>query len=385
MTAFYDADHEAFRATVRPWVASEVEPHLREWDEARRIPPELWASAASLGLLGLRCPENVGGGGVHDYRFRFVLVEELARVGASAVNVAISLLDDLVAPYLVDLGTEEQKSRWLPPLMRGEQTAAIAMTEPGAGSDLQGIRTRARRFDDGWILSGSKTFITNGVHADVVVVFALTGDETDRASERYSLFVVEEGMPGFSRGQPFDTMGQRSESISELLFDDVFVPDANLLGREGAGFLHLMERLPVERMSIAVYAVAAAEQALRWSLDYVRDREAFGKPLSELQNTRFVLAEVATEVDVARAYIESCVLRLNSGDLSAVDAAKAKWWASEMLIRVTTRCLQLFGGYGWMMEYPIAHLFVDSRVHTIYGGTTEIMKEIIGRDLVSGR
>ena len=320
MTAFYDADHEAFRATVRPWVASEVEPHLREWDEARRIPPELWASAASLGLLGLRCPENVGGGGVHDYRFRFVLVEELARVGASAVNVAISLLDDLVAPYLVDLGTEEQKSRWLPPLMRGEQTAAIAMTEPGAGSDLQGIRTRARRFDDGWILSGSKTFITNGVHADVVV-----------------------------------------------------------------GFLHLMERLPVERMSIAVYAVAAAEQALRWSLDYVRDREAFGKPLSELQNTRFVLAEVATEVDVARAYIESCVLRLNSGDLSAVDAAKAKWWASEMLIRVTTRCLQLFGGYGWMMEYPIAHLFVDSRVHTIYGGTTEIMKEIIGRDLVSGR
>ena len=385
MTDLYDADHEAFRATVRPWVADEVAPYLRQWDDERRIPPELWASAASLGLLGLRCPEAVGGGGVDDYRFRFVLVEELARVGASAVNVAISLLDDLVAPYLVDLGTDEQKQRWLPPLMAGTRTAAIAMTEPGAGSDLQGIRTRARRVDGGWVLSGSKTFITNGAHADLVVVFALTGDESVRASERYSLFVVENGMPGFTRGQPFDTMGQRSESIAELFFDEVVIPDDHLLGREGAGFLHLMERLPVERMSIAVYAVAAAEQALRWSVDYVRDREAFGKPLSDLQNTRFVLAEVATEVDVARAYIEACVLRLNAGTLSAVDAAKAKWWASEMLVRVTTRCLQLFGGYGWIMEYPIAHLFVDSRVHTIYGGTTEIMKEIIGRDLVAER
>jgi alkylation response protein AidB-like acyl-CoA dehydrogenase len=373
---FFDDDHEEFRASVRAFVDHRVEPHQLRWETDRRIDPALWPAAAQLGMLGLRGPEEFGGGGTRDYRYRCVVMEELARVGAASTNAALALVDDLVGPYLFDLATPDQQRRWLPALLSGRATAAIAMTEPGAGSDLRGIRTAAREGGDGWRLSGSKTFITNGAHADLVVVYARDG-------EGYSLFVVEAGMSGFTRGMPLDTIGQRGETVAELFFDDVPVPPDNLLGTRGRGLAHLMERLPTERMSIAYYALAAAEQALAWTLDHVRHRTAFGQALAEFQNTKFVLADLVTKVDITRAFVERCVLALNVETLSPVDAAKAKWWATELLQEVTARCLQLHGGYGYIREYPIARLYLDARVHTIYGGTTEIMKEIIGRDLTS--
>lgn len=375
---FFDQDHEGFRASVRAFVQRSVAPRHLDWEAAQRIDPGLWAAAAGLGMLGLRGPEESGGGGTRDYRYRCVVMEELARVGAASTNAALALLDDLAGPYLFDLATADQQRRWLPRLLAGQTTAAIAMTEPGAGSDLRGIRTAVREDGDGWLLSGSKTFITNGAHADVVVVFARDGGA-------FSLFVLEAGMTGFTRGAPLDTLGQRGETVGELFFDEVPVPRENLLGTHGRGLAHLMERLPTERMSIAYYALAAAEQALASTLDYVRDRTAFGQPLAQFQNTKFVLADLTTRVDVTRAYVERCVLALNDGTLTAVDAAKAKWWTTELLQEVSTRCLQLHGGYGYVREHPIARLFLDARVHTSYGGTTEIMKEIVGRDLTRPR
>jgi alkylation response protein AidB-like acyl-CoA dehydrogenase len=285
-----------------------------------------------------------------------------------------------VAPYLVDLGTEEQKRRWLPGLCAGERTAAIAMTEPDAGSDLRGIRTTAVRDGDHWVLNGAKTFITGGGHAGLVIVVARTDPEA--GSKGFSLLVVEDGMPGFTRGRALDKLGQRAEDVSELFFDDVHVPVTHLLGKEGGGFGHLMERLPRERMSIAYYALATAEAALRWTVDHVKSRRAFGQPIAEFQNTKFTLAEIVTELDVTRAYFDQCVDALTVGTLSPTDAAKAKWWATELQQRVMSRCLQLHGGYGYMREYPIARAFVDARVSTLYGGTTEIMKEIIGRQVI---
>ncbi|WP_030169843.1 acyl-CoA dehydrogenase family protein [Streptomyces sp. NRRL S-813] len=372
----FTQDHELFRDTVRGFVDREIAPYVEEWERAGRIDPKLWRTAGGLGLLGLAVPEEYGGGGTGDYRFRCVLMEELARVGAAAVNVVFSGFDDLVGPYLVDLGTEEQKRRWLPALCAGELSAAIAMTEPEAGSDLRGIRATAVRDGDHWVLSGSKTFITGGARADVVVTVARTGER------QFSLFLVEDGMPGFTRGRCLDKLGQRGEDVSELFFDDVRIPAENLLGIEGAGFRHLMERLPKERLSIAYYGLAAAEAAFAWTLAYTKERQVFGKPVARFQHTKFTLAELATEIDVSRAYLDRAVLALNEGTLSAVDAAKAKWWATELQNRVVSRCLQLHGGYGYMREYPIARAYADARVTTIYGGTTEIMKEIVGRELV---
>jgi alkylation response protein AidB-like acyl-CoA dehydrogenase len=317
-------------------------------------------------------------------------MEELARVGATSVNVAWAGTEDLVGPYLVDLATEEQKARWLPGLYAGETTAAIAMTEPGAGSDLRGMRTTARRTDDGWVLDGSKTFITGGTHADLVIVAARTpasdapGDR-DRRRDPVTLFVVESGMPGFTRGAPFDTVGQRADAPTDLFFDGVAVPHGNVLGIVDKGFAHLMERLPVERMSIACFAQALAEQALRWTLEFVRERTAFGQRVADFQATRFALAEMDTELAVTRAYVDACVRALDAGTLSADDGARAKWWTTELLQRVVGRCVQLHGGYGYVREYPIARLFADVRVHTIYGGTTEILKDVIGRSLVAPR
>ncbi|HET9656700.1 MAG TPA: acyl-CoA dehydrogenase family protein [Kineosporiaceae bacterium] len=375
--AFFDDDHEAFRTAVRAFTEAEIAPHLDRWDADRQVDPNLWARAAGQGLIGLSGPAEHGGAEAGDYRFRCVVMEELARVGAAAVNAGVALLDDLVGPYLFDLSTPEQAARWLPGLLSGRTTAAIAMTEPAAGSDLRGIRTTLHPGPDadGLLLSGTKTFITNAPHADLVVVFARDGDA-------FSLAVVEAGLPGFDRGRPLDTLGQRAEAVGELFFDAVPVPTANLLGVRGRGLAHLMERLPTERLSIAYYALAAAEQALVWTLDHVRSRTAFGTPVAQFQNTKFVLADLSTRIDVTRAYLERCVLALNASALTPVEAAKAKWWATELLQEVTSRCLQLFGGYGYIREYPIARLFVDARVHTIYGGTTEIMKEIVGRDLV---
>ncbi|MFB8267504.1 acyl-CoA dehydrogenase family protein [Streptomyces sp. NPDC055955] len=373
-------EHELFRDSVRRFVDREVAPNVEQWEHAGRIDPKLWRTAGEQGLLGLAVPEAFGGGGSADYRFRCVVMEELARVGAASVNVALGGFDDLIGPYLVDLGTEEQKQRWLPGLCAGKKGAAIAMTEPGAGSDLRGIQTTAVHDGNAWILNGSKTFITGGGRADVIIVVARTDPKA--GARGFSLFVVEGSMPGFTRGRALDKLGQRAEDVSELFFANVRVPTANLLGVEGGGLGHLMERLPKERMSIAYYGLAAAEAALCWTVDYTKARRAFGRPIAEFQNSKFTLAEMATELDVTRAYLDRAVLALNEGRLSAVDAAKAKWWATELQQRVISRCLQLHGGYGYMREYPIARAFVDARVQTIYGGTTEIMKEIIGRSIV---
>ncbi len=377
---FYEPVHEEFRASVREFVKREVAPNSDAWEKDGHIDARLWPIAGTQGLIGLAVPEQYGGSGVSDYRFRCVVCEELANEGAASVNAAMGLVDDLVLPYLIDLATNEQKERWLAGLAAGQITGAIAMTEPGAGSDLRGVKTYAVRDGSSWRLNGSKTFITNGSYADIIIVVARTNP--DGGSRGFTLLVVERGMPGFQPGKSLDKIGQRAENVAELFFDDVAVPAENLLGEEGNALAHLRDHLPQERMSIAYYGLAAAEAAFRWTLEYVKERKAFGQRLAEFQNTKFALAEMSTEIDVTRSFLEKAVLELNNGKLSATDAAKAKWWATELQQRVVNRCLQLHGGYGYMREYPIARAFVDGRVQTIYGGTTEIMKEIIGRDLI---
>ncbi|GAA0630366.1 acyl-CoA dehydrogenase family protein [Sporichthya brevicatena] len=377
---FFDADHEAFRDAVRTFVTRHVAGEMDRWEHEGIVSRDVWLEAGRQGLLGISFPEKFGGGGVEDYRFRCVVIEELQRVGAASLAVSFATQSDIAAPYLRDFGSVEQLERWLPGCSTGEHIVAIAMTEPGTGSDLQGIRTTARRDGSDWILNGSKTFISNGILADLVVVVART--DPDAGSRGFSLFVVEEGMPGFSRGRNLDKVGLHGQDTAELVFEDVRVPEANLLGEPGGGFSMLMRQLAGERMSIAYTACAGSRAALAWTLEYVRDRSAFGRRVADFQNTQFVLAECVTELDVTQAYVESLVDPLNRGELSAVDAAKAKWWGSEMHKRTVDRCLQLFGGYGYMEEYPIARAYRDTRISTIYGGTTEIMKVIIGRDLV---
>jgi len=378
---FYDEDHEAFRTSVREFVQREVVPHQDTWDDTGHIDPKLWVTAGSQGLLGLAFPEEYGGGGVDDFRYRCVIMEELARVGAASVNSALQLVDDLVGPYLLDLATDDQQARWLPGLASGTTTAALAITEPGAGSDLRRISTRATRDGDGWRLNGSKTFITNGGLADLLVVVARTAEGSGFNS--FTLFVVEAGTPGFTTGKGLDKLGQRAENVSELFFDDAVVRAGNQLGDVGAGLAHLKERLPKERLSIGYYGLAAAEAALAWTLDHVRQREIYQGRLSDLQHVRFELADMSTEIDVTRSFLNEAVLALNAGELSATDAAKAKWWATALQQRVLDRCLQLFGGYGYMRDYPIARAFVDSRIQTIYGGANEVMRDLIGRHLVA--
>jgi long-chain-acyl-CoA dehydrogenase len=307
-------------------------------------------------------------------------MEEFAAVGAASVHLGFSLNEDIAMPYFLDLATEEQKRRWLPGTAAGETICAIAMTEPGAGSDLQGMRTTAVRDGDEWVINGAKTFITNGIQADLVIVAART--DPAAGSRGLTLLVVERDTPGFTRGRKLEKIGLHGQDTAELFFDNARVPAANLLGREGAGFAHLMERLPRERLSIAMYAQAAADAAFGWTLDYVREREAFGQPIGNFQTVAFTLAELQTALDVSRAYVDRAILAYNAGELDAIEAAKAKLWATDLQQRVTDRGLQLHGGYGYMMEYPIARAFLDSRVQSIYGGTNEIMKEIIGRKLV---
>jgi long-chain-acyl-CoA dehydrogenase len=342
-----------------------------------------WLAAGKQAIIGHLIPEQFGGLGTQDFRFRFVVMEELAKVCATSLSSGFGLQDDIAIPYIVDLATEEQAARWLPAMASGECIGAIAMTEPGAGSDLQGVRTTAVRDGDFWVLNGAKTFITNGIQSDLVITVARTDPEA--GAHGISLLVVERGMEGFSRGRKLDKIGLQAQDTAELFFNDVRVPAANLLGREGGGFVHLMERLPRERISIAAMALAAARAAVEWTVDYTTQRQAFGKPLAAFQNTAFELASVATEVDVLEAYIDKSVLALNVGELTAVDAAKAKLWATDVQNRVLDRCLQLFGGYGYMAEYPIARAFTDARVQKIYGGTNEIMKTIIARDLTGLR
>ncbi len=375
----FDAEHDAFRDLVRTFLTREVLPFHDQWETDGQVDRAVWKAAGAAGLLGTDVPEELGGGGVADFRYNAIVTEEISRAGASGLG--FPLQNDVVAPYLLRLATDEQKRRWLPGFCSGDIITAIAMTEPGTGSDLQGITTTARRNADGdWILNGSKTFITNGILADLVIVVART--DPDAGSRGFSLLVVERGMEGFERGRRLNKVGMKAQDTAELSFTDVRVPAANVLGELGRGFVHLMQNLAQERLSIAVGSIASAARALQLTLDYTKDRKAFGRPVADFQNTRFELAEMDTEVTVTQVFVDQCLRRHVAGGLSVTDAAKAKWWASDVLKRVVDRCVQLHGGYGYMLEYPIAKAFVDSRVQSIYGGTNEIMKEIIGRALV---
>ncbi|GAB2869371.1 acyl-CoA dehydrogenase family protein [Nocardioides pacificus] len=379
----YTEDHEQFRKVVGEFVRREVEPHLEEWDEQRSTGRDVWIAAGEQGVVGLSGPEEYGGPGLGDFRYRMIVCEELSRVGAASLGSSFGLQDDILIPYVADLGTAEQKQRWLPDMCAGRKIMAVAMTEPGTGSDLKGIRTSGVKVDGGWKVNGSKTFITSGIQSDYVVV--VTKTDPAGGTDAFTLLVVEDGMPGFSRGRKLDKLGLKAQDTAELFFEDVFVPEDNVLGSVGGGFRQLMHHLPLERLSIAAMALAAADAALRWTLDYTNEREAFGQPIADFQNSRFVLADMATELDVTRAYVDKCVLAYNEGNLSAVDAAKAKLWSTEVQNKVVDRCLQLHGGYGWMMEYPIARAYLDARVQKIYGGTNQIMRQIIGRELTGRR
>lgn len=376
----YDDDHEAFRSVVAAFVERELVPHLDRWEEERLVDRSCWEAAGRQGVLGLSVPEMYGGAGLRDYRYRNVVQEEFAKVYAAGLMSGFALQDDIAAPYITELGTEAQKRRWLPGMAAGRLIGAIAMTEPGTGSDLQGIRTAGRRVDGGWLVNGTKTFITNGIHSDLV----LTVVRTDRAGGpgAFTLMVVERGTPGFSRGRKLRKLGLHSQDTAELVYEDVFVPDDHVLGAVGGGFRQLKRLLPLERLSIAATAVACAEVVLRDTVKYVKERHAFGRPVADLQNTRFALAEMRTEVDVTRTFVDACVRAQSDQRLSDVDAAQAKWWATEVQNRVTDRCLQLHGGYGYMLEYPVSRAFVDARVQKIFGGTNEVMKHIIGRQIV---
>jgi len=377
--ALYDGEHSMFRDAFRTFLEREVAPFYAEWEQAGVVPRELWRKAGRHGFLGTDVPEEYGGAGMRDYRYNAVIVEELARNCYMGMGLAVH--NDIVIPYLLHHATPAQQQRWLPRLASGEWVGAIGMTEPGAGSDLAGIRTSAVREGNDYVLNGQKTFISNGILNDLVIVVAKTDPE--RAHRGISLLVVEREMEGYRRGRNLEKIGLHAQDTAELFFDSVRVPIENLLGHEGEGFTYLMQRLPQERLTIAVSAIAAAEAALEWTIAYCKERMAFGQPIADFQNTRFKIAEMKTEIVVGRAFVDECILAHNRGELSAEEAAMAKWWTTELQKRVVDECLQLHGGYGYMLEYPIARLYLDTRVQTIYGGTTEIMKEIIGRALLS--
>ncbi|MGV0634025.1 acyl-CoA dehydrogenase family protein [Mycolicibacillus trivialis] len=373
----FESEHELFRESYRAFLDRHVAPHHEEWEQAKIVDRGVWLEAGKQGFLGMAVPEEYGGGGNPDFRYNTIITEETTRGRYSGIG--FSLHNDVTAPYLLRLANEEQKQRWLPKFCTGELITAIAMTEPGTGSDLQGIKTRAVRDGDHYILNGAKTFITNGIHADLVIVVAQT--DPDKGAQGFSLLVVERGMAGFERGRHLDKIGMDAQDTAELSFTDVRVPVENLLGEEGMGFIYLVQNLPQERISIAIMAAAAMEQVLEDTITYTKERKAFGKPIGSFQNSRFLLAELATEATVVRMMVDE-FLRLHLDEkLTVEQAAMAKWYSTEKQVHLIDRCLQLYGGYGYMREYPVARAFLDSRVQTIYGGTTEIMKEIIGRSL----
>jgi alkylation response protein AidB-like acyl-CoA dehydrogenase len=377
--SLYESDHDAFRESFRKFVEQEIVPHDDRWAKDGIVPRELFATAGKSGFLGIDVPEEYGGGGVRDFRFNAVITEELMRSGAAAAGLGLTLHNDICMPYFLAYCSEEQKRRWLPGIVSGELITAIAMTEPGIGSDLASMSTTARREGDHYVVNGAKTFITNGINSDLVITAVKT--DPSQKHKGISLLVIERGMEGFERGRNLDKLGQHAQDTAELSFTDVRVPVANLLGEEGKGFTQLVTNLPQERLSIAVAGVAASRAALGWTLDYVKERKAFGSPIGSFQNSRFVLAELDTEIDIAEHYVDDCIRALNAGELTAVDASKAKYWCTELQGRVVDKCLQLHGGYGYMNEYPIAKAYADARITRIYGGTTEIMKEVIGRSL----
>ena len=374
----YDDDHLAFGELAADFAAKEIAPHIERWEHEGIAPREVFTAAGAVGLLGFAAPEEFGGVGVKDFRYNQILIERFMAAHAGNVGLSFAVHNDICLPYLAELTTDEQRRRWLPGFVKGELIAAIGMTEPGAGSDVAGIRTTGVDAGDHFVVNGAKTFITNGQNADLVITAVRTSAERHGG---LTLMVLERGMPGFERGRNLDKLGLHCQDTSELSFTDVVVPKTNVLGEVGRGFEYLMRNLAQERMQISVGSLGRTRAALDWTIDYVRERVAFGKPIGALQNTRFVLADTATELAVTESFVDRCVLELNAGMLSPADAAKAKLWTTEMEFRVLDGCQQLFGGYGYMREYPIARAASDARITRVYGGTSEIMREIIGRDL----
>lgn len=377
----YDESHDLFRQSFRSFADAELAPRIEEFESAGIMDRSVYTEAGKHGFVGMNVPEQWGGGGTSDFRFNAVLSEEIAAVGLGGGGMGLTLHNDITTPYFVEYCNDEQAARWLPGIASGELITAIAMTEPGTGSDLAGIATTAVRDGDEWIINGAKTFITNGINSDLVIVVAKTNPDGGR--DGMSLIVVERGMDGFERGRNLDKIGQHSADTAELFFSDVRVPAANMLGEEGQAMKYLTFNLAQERLSLGVFGLAAAKAALGWTVDYVKERTAFGTPIASFQNTKFVLADVATQIEVTTPFMERCIEKLNAGELSGGEAAMAKLWGSELQGKVIDECLQLFGGYGFMTEYPIARAYADARVCRIYGGTSEIMKTIISKDVLA--
>ena len=375
----YDEEHDLFRDSFRRFCEKELAPNNDEWERAGIVPKDVFAQAGQHGFVGMAIPEEYGGGGNDDFRYNVIIAEELQRSGLNAAGLGLTLHNDICLPYFLSYCNDEQKQRWLPGIASGELITAIAMTEPGIGSDLASMKTTAIADGDDFIVNGSKTFITNGINADLVIT-AVKTDPTQR-HKGMSLVIIEGGMEGFERGRNLEKIGMHAQDTAELFFNDVRVPSANVLGEVGQGFTYLVSNLPQERLSVAVTGVAAAAQALEWTIEYCKERKAFGQPIGSFQNSRFELAEMKTEIEIGQAFIDKCVLALNEGALTAEEAAMAKWWCTDLQGRVVDRCLQLHGGYGYMLEYPIARAYADARVTRIYAGTNEIMKEIIGRSM----
>lgn len=374
-THILEEEHIMFRDAFRAFVQQEVAPYHSEWEKVGHVPRELWRKAGENGFLCMDVPEAYGGMGVTDFRFNTLISEELAKI--CATGPGFILQTDIVAPYIMAYGTEEQKQRWLPGCVSGELITAIAMTEPGTGSDLAGVQTKAIRQGDHFLVNGQKTFITNGILSDLVIAVVKTQPEEKHGG--ISLLVLERGMEGFERGKNLDKIGMKAQDTAELFFSDVKVPVENLLGQEGHGFFYLMQQLPQERLSIAVGAIAGAEAALDLTIQYCKDRKAFGRPIGKFQHNRFLLAEMKTEITIGRTFVDQCILELNEKKLTPEKASMSKYWTTDLQCKVIDQCLQLHGGYGYMNEYPIAKMYADARVQKIYGGTNEIMKEIIGR------
>ena len=375
----YNAEHEQFRAAIRQSLDKEIVPNHEKWEADQIVPRDIWLQAGSLGFLGYHVPEQYGGGGVDDYKFGAIMQEEVSETGVIGSANGMTLHNDIVLPYYLGLATDDQKQRWLPKMVRGELIGALAITEPNTGSDVANVRTSAVQRGDAWIVNGSKTFITNGINSDLVITTVRTNDQPGHRG--LSLLVLERGMKGFERGRNLNKLGMHAQDTAELSFVDVEVPAENMLGVEGQGFVYLMQNLAQERLGMAVGGVKVASAALNWTLDYTRERKAFGQSISNFQNSKFVLAELATEVQIAQVYVDRCIELHCEGKLSAEQSAAAKYWVTELQNKVVDKCLQLHGGYGYMLEYPIARAWADSRIQTIYGGTTEIMKEIVGRSL----
>ncbi|MCH1488933.1 MAG: acyl-CoA dehydrogenase family protein [Ilumatobacteraceae bacterium] len=379
MRAIFDDVHDEFRRSFASWVAKEIAPDYMLWEEAGIAPREIFTSAGSNGFLAMQIPEEFGGGGSDDFRFNQIVAEEFAYAGIGGAGLGITLHNDIAIPYYLELANDEQRQRWLPGIASGDLITAIAMTEPGTGSDLASVGTTAVRDGDVYVVNGSKTFITNGINSDLVIVVAKT-DPTARHSGM-TLLVAERGMEGFDRGRNLGKIGNHSQDTAELFFDDVRIPVANRMGEEGEAFRYLSSNLAQERLSIAITGVASAQAALNSTVEYVKERTAFGKSLGEFQNTKFVLAEVKTAIEVAQAYVDQSVMKLIAGELTPTEAAQAKYWCTDLQHDAAHRCLQLFGGYGYTLEYPIARNYADARVTSIYGGTNEIMKTIISKSL----